>query len=225
MKTKLKVQQGFTLIELLVVIAIIAILASVSVPALQNAQISSKRSKSMQEARGIGNALKMYANDNDQNFPSGDDANEAFAQLFPEFGKEDPFYVSGSAWHGTGRKKGGPDNLWGDVDDSGDGGGGEALEAGENHWAYNKLLADDTEPTLPMIADGFSNAVGTYTDDKSAVGGVWRGKKAIIVFADYSGKVVTLDKQSFKYINKKANDRDEFARNGCEMVNPKKPSG
>lgn len=224
MKTTRTKQQGFTLIELLVVIAIIAILASVSVPALQNAQISSKRNKAMQEADGIGTALKVFSSDNEGAFPHGDDANQAFAQLFPELGKEDPFFVSGSAWHGKGRFQTGPDNLWGE-DEDGDGGGGQALEPGENHWAYNDAIADDSGATIPMIADGFSNQVGTYSKDKNDFGGVWRGKKAIVIFADYSAKQVKLDSKSLKYINKKANNRDEFARSGVEMVNPAKPSG
>ena len=219
MKTKVNNQQGFTLIELLVVIAIIAILASVSVPALQRAQVSSRMNKSMQEAVGIAKGIKIYS-DEEGLFPSGEDANEALAELFPEFGKEDPFYVPTSAWHGTGRFKSGPDNVWGE-DEDGSGGSGQPLEGGENHWAYNNLAAEDSGATIPLLADGFSESVGTYSTVKSELGGVWKGKKAIVVFCDYSGKQVKLTNE--KFLNTKANDRDEFARSGVEMVNPAQP--
>ena len=222
MKTKRKNQQGFTLVELLVVIAIIAILASVSVPHLQKAQVSAQRNKAMQECKGIGTAIKGWSNENELAYPFGDDANIALAQLFPEFGKETPFFVQGSAWHGTGRFKRGPDNVWGEDEDGGSS-SGLPLEAGENHWAYNNLADTDAGGTIPLLADGFSRQVGVYAKEKQEVGGVWRGKKAIIVFCDFSAKVVNL--KDLKYINEKANNRDEFGRNGVEMVNPANPGG
>ena len=195
-------QQGFTLIELLVVIAIIAILASVSVPALQNAQAKAKQNKMMQQAIGIGKALRAYSLDFDGAYPTGEDANEAYAQLFPELGKENVFFVQGSAWHGTGRFKTGPDEQWGE-DDDGSGGAGEALEPGENHWAFNNLADAEASAGLAMIADGFTSQVGTYAREKTELGGIWRGRGAIVVFCDNSGKVVKLD-SNLKYINKKA---------------------
>ncbi|MFT4550669.1 MAG: prepilin-type N-terminal cleavage/methylation domain-containing protein [Verrucomicrobiales bacterium] len=221
MKTKRMNQQGFTLIELLVVIAIIAILASVSVPALQTAQLKAKQNKAMQQAIGISKGLRTWSLDEDGAYPGGDDANQAFAQLFPDFGKENVFFVRGSAWHGTGRFKTGPDELFGDEDE---GGGGEALEAGENHWALNILADAEASANLPLMADGFSNQVGTYAREKSELGGIWQGRSAIVVYCDTSGKIAKLDKQSYKLINKKANNKDEFERTGVEMVNPARPS-
>lgn len=221
MKTKRMNQHGFTLIELLVVIAIIAILASVSVPALQTAQLKAKQNKAMQQAIGIGKGLRTWSLDEDGAYPSGDDANQAFAQLFPDFGKENVFFVRGSAWHGKGRFKTGPDEQWGDEEE---GGGGQPLEAGENHWAYNNLADAEASANLPMLADGFTSQVGTYAREKAELGGVWQGRSAIVVYCDSSGKVAKLDQKSYKLINKKANNKDEFERSGVEMVNPAKPS-
>jgi prepilin-type N-terminal cleavage/methylation domain-containing protein/prepilin-type processing-associated H-X9-DG protein len=54
---------GFTLIELLVVISIIAMLASLSLPAIQTAIEKGKSAKCMGNLRGIGSAVNQYIAD------------------------------------------------------------------------------------------------------------------------------------------------------------------
>lgn len=62
-------KQGFTLIELLVVIAIIALLISILLPSLSRARELSKRLVCTSNIKGIGTSMKIYANDNNENFP------------------------------------------------------------------------------------------------------------------------------------------------------------
>ena len=62
---------GFTLVELLVVIAIIAILAAILFPVFAQAREKARQTACLSNMKQIGTALAMYAQDYDEQYPSG----------------------------------------------------------------------------------------------------------------------------------------------------------
>jgi prepilin-type N-terminal cleavage/methylation domain-containing protein len=63
-------KKAFTLIELLVVVAIIALLISILLPSLSRAREITKRAVCASNIRGIGQATKVYSNDNADWYPT-----------------------------------------------------------------------------------------------------------------------------------------------------------
>lgn len=187
-----KVRWGFVASGVFVGLLGLAVVLSIILPNLGGV---SKEAAATTQATNIHRALLLYANDHDGRFPEAmTHANDAFRHLFREYlSEENLFHVPGSAWHAaTGGR--GPDNIiglppnWAYT---------EALKSGENHWAYVSGLRPTSDSRLPLIADGFVvGSPGTYTDDPSQKGGVWKGRFAIVVLVSGAADRYPLSKKS-----------------------------
>jgi prepilin-type N-terminal cleavage/methylation domain-containing protein len=189
---------AFTLIELLVVISIIAVLASIALPAFVSVQERGFQTKDLSNAKQIALACKLYAGDHDGLFPDKDGqaadppvtpltsaskSNQAFACLLPAYlSTEKLFYLAKSAWSPT-------------VPDENITAPANRCEAGSNNFAYELGLSETSNSNFPLIADAPNTSPGgdgaTYSTVQSNPGGVWKGKKAIVIRCDQSGTVET----------------------------------
>jgi len=113
-------------------------------------------------------------------FTASDNSNTALAQLFPDYlQNEQIFCTPGSQFTLVTA-----DNK---IDNPQQATPVETLKAGENTWAYVTGLTQTSNALFPLLADGFlDSGAHTYSSDKSKKGGVWEGKKAIILRVDCS---------------------------------------
>jgi len=200
-----KTSSAFTLIELLVVIAIIAVLASIALPVFSSVMERGNQTKDLANAKQIALACKLFAGDHDGKFPyqngladppvdvappgTGTPSNSIFASLIPTYtSQEKIFYVSKSAWSPTV-----PDEVTTS---------GNRLEAGTNNYSYMFGLTDTDNPSYPLVFDAPSNTAGVYVVNPGAKGGVWKGKKAIVVHTDASGTVENIDPTTLTILGK-----------------------
>ncbi|MEZ5330152.1 MAG: hypothetical protein R3F19_34330 [Verrucomicrobiales bacterium] len=210
------------LVGIPVLITIVAVLAAVAVPVYSVIQERAVQTKALANAKQIHLALAQYAMDHDGAFPGGvNDANAAYRQLFAsQMVDESMFYVPGSAYHKT--LPAGQTRPDGDIGESPM--FNKALERGENHWAYVSGLSNQSESNLPIIADGFSQTPGVYSDDPMEKGGVWVGEAAIIVRVDGSAKMEKPDAADFRIYEKRSGQKtDIFSVNGidpAQILNP-----
>ena len=182
---------GFTLIELLVVISIIAILAGIALPVFGEVQVRGAQTKALSNAKQVGLACKVYAQDYNGDFPSYTNAeektgtpttsNDTLQTLLPDYVPDKSVFGIPKSVYGKGAKTGGQ-------------GQETKLRAGENEWAYVLGLNDTSNARYPLLADGFatgSSGDPKYTAEESKPGGVWKGKKAVVIRVDSSGAVET----------------------------------
>ena len=177
---------AFTLIELLVVISIIAILASIAVPVFGKAQESAGRTKALSNGKQIGLACKLFAQDYNGLYPlytdpvkkegTANDANTILATLIPDYCSDEQIFVIAKSEYS---KKGADGNT----------SSGNALQTGENAWAYVTGLNDTSNSRYPLLANGFTPGGTTYTTDDSQKGGLWRGDYAVVIRCDTSGTI------------------------------------
>ncbi|MEO7724957.1 MAG: type II secretion system protein [Chthoniobacterales bacterium] len=188
-----KPSSAFTLIELLVVITIIAILASIALPVFSAVTERANQTKDLSNAKQIALGCKLFAGDHDGKYPyqngqvdppvdiappgTGFNSNQIFASLVPAYvPTEKIFYVAKSFWSPTA-----PDENTVTAADR--------VEQATNSFAYMFGLSDTDNPNYPLIFDSPTAAQTTYPTNPALKGGVWKGKKAIVIHTDTSGTV------------------------------------
>src|SRR5437870_8321037 len=193
-----KTSSAFTLIELLVVIAIIAILASLALPVFASVLDRAKQTKDLSNAKQIGLGCRLFAADHDgvypnmngwvdpnvayAGLPAGVTSNQVLASLIPSYSTQEKiFYLGGSAWS--------PNVPDEDITSAPT----ARLAAGENNYAYMYGLTDSSNPSYPLIFDAPTAASTAYSVAPATPGGVWKGKRAIVVRCDNSGTVENID--------------------------------
>jgi prepilin-type N-terminal cleavage/methylation domain-containing protein len=194
---KTRTQQGFTLIELLVVITIIALLASLAMPVYGTVTEKGNITKTINNAKQIFLALKVYASDNDGRYPDSakddtgksidaKDSNTVFRQLFIAniLADERIFNSPASPFIADGNIGTAPSFD-------------KALDKGENHWAMMGGLNDSASPGSPVV---FENAKTSDADPawdtksvgKSTKGRVWSGPSIVVGLNDGSVQKIKL---------------------------------
>ena len=181
---------GLTLIELIVIIAVIVMLALFSLPTHTHGGKKGRQTDSLNNAKQITLALRMYADDNGGKFPSirtdgtslvpSDPSNRAFEHLIPKnsFSKK-IFANKVSAWCRN------PVIDTAATDSS-------TLKQGQNDWNYVAGLSINSDPRWPLIATATASAANlTYSNVMTAKGGVWGGTASIIGFADGSARLLS----------------------------------
>ena len=85
MSFELDKRKAFTMVEILVALTIIMFLMAMLFPAVHKSLENGRRTGCLSNARQIGIAMKHYALENQNNFPSGGSANSVFVQLTPSY--------------------------------------------------------------------------------------------------------------------------------------------
>ena len=218
---KTNLRAAFTLIELLVVISIIAILASIAIPVYGVAILTANITKSTADARSVGLALRLYANDNNGAYPNGkNDQNEPITTSNDAFRSLIPTYIQNESVFTVATSKAGPkaDNKITNASD--------ILERGENHWAYVAGLNSSSNSMWPLVVDS-TDGSGYYTDKETELGGTWKGTKTIVVNTDNSATAIkVLGTGSKRYLprfddrSKNALVLNDYMGDGAKLLEP-----
>lgn len=213
---------GFTLIELLTVISIMAILATISFPAVKMATMAGQMTRATSDARSIGMGLRAWATDSDGLFPVGEveegeeleTSNDVFRLLIPDYVDNERIFANGRSVVGRSA-----DNRFDEEE--------EVLEAGENHYAYVAGLTTTSRSSWPLVVDG-TNGSGYYVSEQASKGGCWEGTKAIVAYVGGNAGAVKLkgDKGGDRFIprdgypEENALDVESYMGDSVELLEP-----
>ena len=181
--------RALTIIEILVIIVVSVVLFGLMMPRFGGTSIRGPQTRALAQAKQIGLALKLYASDHNDAYPTDmgadgkplADSNAAFRVLFPTYTQSEKIFGNKASSYQTVL----PDDLITPP--------AQLLRPGENVYAYIANLTDADDPAMPLVADGTDRTgAGTYVGDIAAYGGAWRGTKTIVIRLDNSGAVENL---------------------------------
>jgi len=202
---------GLTIVEVLVGIIVVVVLLGFLLPVFSRPCAKGRMTDSLNNAKQIGTALKMYAGDHDGRFPfarlddtplgPSDASNRALENLMPKYSTTKKlFFNKTSAWCAKPA-----------VDTSAD---SYLLKRGQNDWNYIVGLVERSDARWPLVTTATISATDlTWSSDTTAKGGVWGGTDAVIVYADGSAKIETCNGSA----DPAGKTRTFFKRPGAEM--------
>lgn len=151
-----KLNKGFTLIELLVVIAIIGILAGILLPVLSRARESARKTQCASNVKQIGMGLIMYANENNEQFPSSSaSAMLSLNLLYPN-------YVSDPRVFNC------PSDTLVTADENAKMSSGVKFTADECSYGYDYTHSQANDADVALLADRPSTNSGTVNLDQNS---------------------------------------------------------
>ena len=183
---------------------ILLALASVCLPVFNSVNVKGQATKSLAQAKQIGLALRIFADDHNGKYPgqwvpaemttAPTTSNAAFAPLFPTYTTSERLFGNKLSAYQTRQ----PDDV---IDPTYTGKPVKTLEPGENVYAYVTGLTDKSDPDAPLVLDGTDGSLLYYSSDKAKRGGVWGGTKAVVIHLDNHGSVETLaGREDTRYI-------------------------
>ncbi len=183
---------------------VIFVLAALGMPSFGGVGVRGSQTKSLAQAKQIGLALKIFAGDHEGRYPGQGvpvemtkapaNSNAAFACLFSTYTTSETIFGNKLSAYQTRR----PDDI---IDNPATFPPAKTLEPGENVYAYVAGLTDGSNPDVPLVLDGTDGSPLYYNSTPSLRGGVWEGKKAVVIFLDNHGTVETLaGRENTRYI-------------------------
>ena len=170
------------------------VLAGICLPVGSRVGQRGVQTKALAQAKQIGLALKLFAADHGDVYPTQGvptemrdapaNSNQAFACLFPTYVQSETIFGIQSSAYQTRV----PDNVF---DQPYTGQPVKTLEPGENAYSYVAGLTDKAGADMPLVVDG-TDGTGHYVTDLKKRGGVWKGERAIVVHLDNSSSLETL---------------------------------
>lgn len=183
---------------------VVFVLAALMMPGADRTSRMGSQTKAFAQSKQIGLALKLFAGDHDGQYPTRGvpvemttaptTSNAAFAPLLPTYTTSERLFGNPLSAYQTRP----PDDV---IDTSYTGKPVKTLEPGENVYAYVAGLTDASSPNAPLVLDG-TDGTGLYYNSTRAIrGGVWEGKRAIVIYLDNHGSLGTLvGRENTRYI-------------------------